>query len=115
MINNDRKVVVIGAGIVGIATAYYLAKNYKIYDIVVIDKSNPLGLTSAQSGENYRNWWPRPEMFDLMNRSINLIEEIAAKTQNRMNMTRRGYALVTLFYLNSSHRCDGRTYRASKP
>ena len=90
-----RQIVIIGAGIIGLSTAYYLAKNQKIRDIVIIDRNNPMSLTSAASGENYRNWWPQIEMFDLINRSIELMEDIARATKNRINMTRRGYALST--------------------
>ena len=90
-----RQIVIIGAGIIGLSTAYYLAKNQKIRDIVIIDRNNPMSLTSAASGENYRNWWPQIEMFDLINRSIDLMEDIARATKNRINMTRRGYALST--------------------
>ena len=91
----DKQITIIGAGIIGICTAYYLAKNHKLSNIVLIDRNNPMSLTSAASGENYRNWWPQPEMFAFINRSIDLMEDIAKATKNRINMTRRGYALST--------------------
>ena len=91
----DKQITIIGAGIIGICTAYYLAKNHKLSNIVLIDRNNPMSLTSAASGENYRTWWPQPEMFTFINRSIDLMEDIARQTENRINMTRRGYALAT--------------------
>jgi glycine/D-amino acid oxidase-like deaminating enzyme len=88
-------VVVVGAGNVGIAAAYYLVHHHGVRDVVLIDARDPMSLTSAQSGENYRNWWPHPLMTAFTNDSIDLLEKIAAATGNRINMTRRGYALVT--------------------
>lgn len=50
-----------------------------------------MALTSAQSGENYRNWWPHPTMVAFTNRSIDLMEEIAKDSGNNIiNMNRRG-------------------------
>ncbi len=54
--------VVIGAGNIGLAVAYYLAVRHGITRIVVLDPGDPMAMTSAQSGENYRNWWPHPVM-----------------------------------------------------
>lgn len=54
-----------------------------------------MAFTSAQSGENYRNWWPHPLMAAYTNRSITLMEEISRVSNNRINMTRRGYILCT--------------------
>ncbi len=54
-----------------------------------------MALTSAQSGENYRNWWPHPTMAAFTDHSTDLMEDIARATGNRINMTRRGYVLVT--------------------
>lgn len=88
-------VAVIGAGNVGIAVAYYLLARGQTKSVVLIDPRDPMSLTSAQSGENYRNWWPHPVMTEFVNHSIALLEEIATVTGNRINMTRRGYALVT--------------------
>ena len=89
------QIAIIGTGIVGIATAYYLAKIHELTDIVLIDRNQPMTFTSAQSGENYRNWWPHPTMVAFTNRSIDLLEDIATESENLINMNRRGYSLVT--------------------
>ncbi|ASJ75350.1 NAD(P)/FAD-dependent oxidoreductase [Granulosicoccus antarcticus] len=88
-------VAVIGCGSIGLATAYYLSRFHGISNIALIDCGQPMAFTSAQSGENYRNWWPHPSMVSFTNRSIDLLEDIARETDNRINMNRRGYALAT--------------------
>jgi glycine/D-amino acid oxidase-like deaminating enzyme len=86
---------VIGAGIAGIATAYYLCTRYKKSSVLLVDSRPPMSFTSAQSGDNYRNWWPHPVMTAFTDHSIDLMEQIASKTSNVFNMTRRGYLLAT--------------------
>lgn len=86
---------VIGAGIIGISTAYYLKKHQPDLNVILIDSGQPMSLTSAQSGENYRNWWPHPVMTAFTDHSIDLMEAIAEESGNRINMNRRGYTLVT--------------------
>lgn len=88
-------VAVVGAGSVGIAVAYYLVKNHGVTDVTLIDPRDPMSLTSAQSGENYRNWWPHPTMTAFTDHSISLMEAIDRETGGRLAMTRGGYALVT--------------------
>lgn len=88
-------IAIIGAGNLGIAVAYYLATRHGLTDITLIDRGPPMAFTSAQSGENYRDWWPEAEMVRFMTRSIDLMEEIAAASGNRIAMTRRGYVLAT--------------------
>lgn len=87
--------VVVGAGIVGLACAYYLTKQHGLSRVAVVDSRDPMSLTSAQSGENYRNWWPHPTMTAFTDHSIDLLEQVARETGDRINMTRRGYTLVT--------------------
>ena len=92
---NDTEIAVVGAGIVGLAAAYYLARRHGRTRVTVLDQGAPMALTSAQSGENYRNWWPHPVMTEFTDLSISLMEEISNETGNRIIMTRRGYALAT--------------------
>ena len=92
MTEKSTHVAIIGTGIIGIATAYYLATRQGITDVLLIDAGPPMAFTSAQSGENYRNWWPHPSMVDFTNRSIDLLEDLARESGNRINMNRRGYA-----------------------
>jgi glycine/D-amino acid oxidase-like deaminating enzyme len=89
------EVAIIGAGNIGIAVAYYLVRDHGLRNIVLVDPRDPMSLTSAQSGENYRNWWPDRTMTAFTDDSIDLMEEIARASGNRINMTRRGYLLVT--------------------
>ncbi len=89
------RVVIVGAGIVGVAVAYYLVVRGEKRDLAILDPLPPMSLTSAASGENYRNWWPHPVMTAFTDHSIDLMEEIARAGGNRLRMTRRGYALAT--------------------
>ncbi len=92
-------IAIVGAGIVGLSVAYYLVRSHGLTGVTLIDSRDPMSLTSAQSGENYRNWWPHPAMTAFTDRSIDLMEEIARQTGNRIAMTRRGYALATRRHL----------------
>ncbi len=94
MTAHDSDIVVVGAGIVGIATAYFLSTRHK-RRVTILDPNAPMSMTSAASGENYRNWWPHRVMTRFTDRSIDLMEEIARESDNRLHMTRRGYALAT--------------------
>ena len=90
-------VVICGAGIAGISAAYHLAVRRGVGRVVVVDERPPLTLTSDKSTECYRNWWPGPgdEMVRLMERSIDLLEELAADTGDAFALNRRGYAYLT--------------------
>lgn len=88
-------VVVCGAGIAGVATAYQLAVKCGVRKVVLVDPRPPLTLTSDKSTECYRNWWPNAPMVGLMNRSIDLLEEMARESDNAFHLSRQGYLYVT--------------------
>ncbi|PYO34842.1 MAG: FAD-dependent oxidoreductase, partial [Candidatus Rokuibacteriota bacterium] len=91
------EVVICGAGIAGIAAAYHLAVRRGVTDVVLVDERPPLSLTSDKSTECYRNWWPGPgdDMVALMNRSIDVLEELARESGNAFLLNRRGYLFAT--------------------
>ncbi|MFK8048646.1 MAG: NAD(P)/FAD-dependent oxidoreductase [Halioglobus sp.] len=92
---DDAEIVIIGAGIAGIATAYYLCKKYQRKSVLLIDSRDPMSYTSAQSGDNYRNWWPSKQMTQFTEHSISLMHDIARESANVLQMKQRGYALAT--------------------
>ncbi len=92
--SRKANVVICGAGIAGVSAAYHLARaGFK--DILLVDPLSPLSLTSNMSTEGYRNWWPDPQLLALMNRSIDLLEQLAEESGNMFRMNRRGYLYVT--------------------
>lgn len=91
----ETDILIVGAGSIGIAVAYYLKRHQPELDVTLMDCGQPMAFTSAQSGENYRNWWPNPLMRAFTDRSIDLMEEIARESDNVIQMTRRGYVLAT--------------------
>ncbi|MDH3793021.1 MAG: FAD-dependent oxidoreductase, partial [Rhodospirillales bacterium] len=93
--DNRVEVAIVGAGIAGIATAYYLSVKHKESSVFLIDWRAPMSYTSAQSGDNFRNWWPHPTMTAFTNDSIDLMRGLAIETDNLINMTDRGYVLAT--------------------
>ena len=92
-----RQVIICGAGIAGVSAAYHLAVRGGVKGIVLVDERAPLTLTSDKSTECYRNWWPGPgdAMVALMNRSIDILEELADQSGNAFHLNRRGYLYAT--------------------
>ena len=88
-------VVVIGAGIAGVSAAFNLAVRHGLGRVVIVDPRPPLTLTSDKSTECYRNWWPSRSMVGLMNRSIDLLEEMRGESEDAFGLNRRGYLYVT--------------------
>ena len=88
-------IAVIGAGVAGIATAYYLCLEQGKTSVVLIDPRQPMSYTSAQSGDNYRNWWPHPVMTAFTNDSIDELDRLARDSNDVFNMTRGGYVLAS--------------------
>ena len=90
-------VVICGAGIAGISAAYHLSVRHGIKKVVIVDEGPPLSLTSDKSTECYRNFWPGPgdAMVSLMNRSIDIMEELARESGNIFHLSRRGYVYAT--------------------
>jgi glycine/D-amino acid oxidase-like deaminating enzyme len=97
MAERAAEVVICGAGIAGVAAAYHLAVRRGVGDVVLVDERAPLSLTSDKSTECYRNWWPGPgnAMVAVMNRSIDLLEDLARESGNMFRLNRRGYLYAT--------------------
>ncbi|HEY42667.1 MAG TPA: FAD-binding oxidoreductase [Anaerolineae bacterium] len=97
MTTSSAEIVICGAGIAGISTAYHLAVKEGVRDILLVDERPPLSLTSDKSTECYRNWWPGPgdAMVSMTNRSIDILEEFARESGNIFNLNRRGYFFAT--------------------
>ncbi len=97
MTNPTADVVICGAGIGGVSAAYFLADRFGLSNVVIVDHRAPLTLTSDKSTEAYRNWWPGPDdaMVRMMDRSIDLMEELALNSGNRFMLNRRGYLYAT--------------------
>ena len=89
--------VIRGAGMAGICTAYFLAKN-GVSNVLLVDKRYPLSLTSDKSAETFRVWWPgetNRDKFALLNRSVDLIEQIVHESEGMLHMQPKGHCHVT--------------------
>ena len=93
--NEQVDIAIIGAGIAGIATAYYLCVRHGKQSVLLIDPRQPMSYTSAQSGDNYRNWWPHPVMTAFTDDSIDELDRLADESDNVFNMTCGGYVLAS--------------------
>ncbi len=91
----NNNIVICGAGIAGVATAYYLAVKYRQQNVILVDRLQPLSLTTSKSGENIRDYWPQACMASLSEHSIKLMEELAAEFDDAFNLRFSGYDFVS--------------------
>lgn len=78
----------------GVSTTYHLVER-GISNVTLVDPRPPLSLTSDKSTECYRNWWPNEPMVGLMERSIDLLEDMERRSSRAFELSRRGYLFVT--------------------
>ena len=94
--------VIIGGGIHGLATAYYLARNHGVSNVAVLEKAY---IGSGGSGRNtaiVRSNYLTPEGSAFYNRSVKLYEGLAADLNFNVMFEQRGH--MTLAHNDSSLR-----------
>ena len=95
-------VVIIGAGVHGLACAYYLAKNHGITNVAVLDKAYMGGGGSGRNTAIIRSNYLTPEGVRFYDRSVNLYEGLAADLNYNVMFSQRGH--LTLAHNDASMR-----------
>jgi sarcosine oxidase subunit beta len=91
----DRaEVVVIGAGIMGLAIAYNLARHHGVTDIVVVDKSYLCGGASGRNGGGVRAQFSSEENIRLMQESIRICRDFAREMKINVWFRQGGYLFL---------------------
>jgi glycine/D-amino acid oxidase-like deaminating enzyme len=92
----NNTIAICGAGIAGVATAYYLLKERKDITVLLIDKNQPLSFTTSKSGENFRDYWPQMHMRQFISESIRLMKELKElHGDDSFDMVFSGYHFVS--------------------
>jgi sarcosine oxidase, subunit beta len=99
----DRyEVVIIGGGLHGLATAYYLASRHGITDVAVLDKGYLGGGGSGRNTAIARSNYLTPEGVAFYDRSLKLYENLAAELNYNIMFSQRGH--LTLAHSDASLR-----------
>ena len=95
-------VVIIGGGVHGLATAYYLARNHGITNVAVLDKGYLGGGGSGRNTAILRSNYLTPEGVRFYDRSLELYAGLAADLNFNVMFSRRGH--LTLAHSDASLR-----------
>jgi sarcosine oxidase subunit beta len=95
-------VVVVGAGVHGLATAYYLAKHHGVSRVAVLDRSYLGGGGSGRNTAIVRSNYLTPEGVRFYDRSVRLYESLAAELNFNVMFSQRGH--LTLAHNDGSLR-----------
>jgi sarcosine oxidase, subunit beta len=101
-LRSSYDVVVVGGGVHGLATAYYLAANHGITRVAVLDKGYLGGGASGRNTAILRANYLTPEGVRFYDRSVKLYETLAADLNYNVMFSQRGH--LTLAHTDSSLR-----------
>ena len=90
-LRHSYDVVVIGGGVHGLATAHYLAANWGITDVAVLDKGYLGGGGSGRNTAIVRSNYLTPEGVAFYDRSVHLYERLATDLNLNVMFSRRGH------------------------
>ncbi len=94
--------VIIGAGVHGLATAYYLAANHGFTNVAVVDRAYIGGGGSGRNTAIVRSNYLTPEGVRFYDRSVKLYESLAAELNFNVMFSQRGH--LTLAHNDASLR-----------
>ncbi|MGH9303141.1 MAG: FAD-dependent oxidoreductase [Acidimicrobiales bacterium] len=94
--------VIVGAGVHGLATAYYLAAKHNITNVAVLDKGYVGGGGSGRNTAIIRSNYLTPEGVRFYDRSVNLYQSLSADLNFNVMFARRGH--LTLAHTDASLR-----------
>jgi sarcosine oxidase, subunit beta len=94
--------VIIGAGVHGLSTAYYLAKNHGFTNVAVLDKSYLGGGGSGRNTAILRSNYLTPEGVRFYDRSVKLYENLSMDLNFNVMFSQRGH--MTLAHNDGSLR-----------
>jgi sarcosine oxidase, subunit beta len=93
-LRSEARVVIIGAGIVGLMTAHHLIRK-GVQDVVIVDRAPALLLgASGRNGGGVRAQWTTVENIELARRSIQQFEELARVTGHNTWFRQGGYLFL---------------------
>jgi sarcosine oxidase, subunit beta len=95
-------VVIVGGGVHGLATAYYLARNHAIRDVAVLEKGYLGGGGSGRNTAILRSNYLTPEGVRFYDRSLELYRHLATDLNFNVMFSRRGH--LTLAHTDASLR-----------
>jgi sarcosine oxidase subunit beta len=90
----EADVVIVGGGIMGLATAHHLARIDPSRRIVVLDKSYLCGGASGRNGGGVRAQWSSETNIRLMKESVRLCEEFATEMRINVWFRQGGYLFL---------------------
>ncbi|WP_394826344.1 NAD(P)/FAD-dependent oxidoreductase [Pendulispora albinea] len=91
---DHAEVVIIGAGIMGLAIAYHLARR-GVTDVVVLDKGYLCGGASGRNGGGVRAQWSSEANIRLMLESIRMCQDFASEMKINVWLRQGGYLFLT--------------------
>ena len=101
-LRSSYDVVIIGGGVHGLATAYYLAANHGIRNVAVLEKGYLGGGGSGRNTAILRSNYLTPEGVRFYDRSLELYRHLASELNFNVMFSRRGH--LTLAHNDSSLR-----------
>src|ERR1700733_15798775 len=84
-------VLVIGGGGHGLATAYYLARQYSVRNVAVLEKGWLGGGNTGRNTTNVRSDYMFPESAAIYNLALNLYEGLAQEINFNIMLSQRGW------------------------
>jgi sarcosine oxidase subunit beta len=91
---DTAEVVIVGAGIMGLAIAYNLAKNHGVTDVLVVDRGYLCGGASGRNGGGVRAQFSSEENIRLMQESIRICRDFAYEMKINVWFRQGGYLFL---------------------